>query len=115
MELQLVNFICSLFNRPPKKIMKIHNNALTLLAAKGYTDKCGNGFDLAVSSCDLIKKLLDFPEMEAEINYQEQGLGHTALHMACIRRDLAMIVLLLGRGADAAIKNHNGQAPKRFA
>ena len=90
---------------------KVSNNALTLLAAKGYDTLSGDQKPLNFSSLDLMRKLLMFPKMQANINYAESSLGHTALHIACIRRHYQMITLLLEHGADPNVKNINGQSP----
>ena len=95
----------------PDEVRPVSNNTLILLAAKGYEHVNGDNSQMKVSSLDLMTKLLTFSEMRAVINYAEGSLDHTALHIACIRRNCEMITLLLTCGADPNLTNHCGQSP----
>lgn len=50
------------------------------------------------------------PDLEIGLNTQDT-LGNTPLHIACIRRDVAMIERLLAKGVDASIVNNKGCTP----
>lgn len=87
----------------------IHQNtALHLAIAKGYKDRSAHGELLEISNLELVKTLLN---LKANPNLQTKE-GYTPLHLACIRRDCAMISALLKAGADPSIKNKAGETPK---
>ncbi|CAM3076186.1 hypothetical protein SPAN111604_02580 [Sphingomonas antarctica] len=49
------------------------------------------------------------------INTQDQATGDTALHIVTRRRDMTYLNFLLSRGADANLRNKQGQAPLLIA
>lgn len=83
------------------------NTALHLAIAKGYKNRSHDGRNLKVSNLELVQTLLD---LKANPNLQTKE-GYTPLHLACVRRDHAMISSLLKAGADPHIKNAEGQIP----
>ncbi len=84
------------------------NTALHLAIAKGYKDRSKHGELLEVSNLKLVETLL---RLKANPNLQTKE-GYTPLHLACIRRDCAMISALLKAEANPHIKNKAGETPK---
>ncbi|PWU14239.1 MAG: hypothetical protein C5B45_04645 [Chlamydiae bacterium] len=84
------------------------NTALHLAIAKGYKDRSKHGQQLEVSNLKLIETLL---QLKANPNLQTKE-GYTPLHLACVRRDYAMISALVKAGADPYIKDNKGQVPE---
>lgn len=72
---------------------------LQLAIAKGRRKDDWNEL---VSSLIAVTKDLDSQDVD----------GNTALHLACVRRDLPWIKALITNGASLSIKNKNGQTPK---
>lgn len=79
-------------------------NALALVIAKGHKERKEFGIP---SSFVVAQKLV---EMHANPNLTDIW-GNTALHLACARREEAVIMLLLGAGADMTIRNADGKTP----
>jgi hypothetical protein len=84
------------------------NTALHLAIAKGYKKLSKHKEPLEVSNLELVNILLD---LKANPNLQTKE-GYTPLHLACLRRDYAMISALLNAGASPDIKDNEGQTPK---
>ncbi|HEV3269211.1 MAG TPA: ankyrin repeat domain-containing protein [Candidatus Rhabdochlamydia sp.] len=84
------------------------NTALHLAITKGYKDRSKHGECLTVSNLELVNTLL---RLKANPNLQTKE-GYTPLHLACARRDNAMISALIKAGADPDIKDNKGQTPK---
>lgn len=80
------------------------NAPLHLAVVKGYTTEDKNGKTLNVTNLMIVEKLL---EKKANPNLKNH-LGYTPLHYACIRKDYAMIEVLLKYGADSSLKSPEG-------
>lgn len=87
---------------------KYGNTALHLAVGKGYKDQSLDGVKLPYSNLDLVQVMID---LKANVNLKNWG-GNTPLHMACMRRDIQMIEVLLVAGADSSCRNHKGQIPQ---
>jgi len=83
---------------------------LHLVLIKGYTDVSRQKQQLAFTNATLAKELL---EKGADPNLTCKD-GNTALHIACARRDVEMIRLLLEHRADRNIQNGAGQTSFRL-
>eukprot|EP00952_Eustigmatos_sp_NYUAD-ZCMA_P006245 26923-Eustigmatos_ZCMA.PRE.1 len=47
----------------------------------------------------------------ADINHRDLASRSTALHWACYKGNLEVVALLLSRGADGRVKEHQGRTP----
>jgi hypothetical protein len=92
------------------RVTPVHQTPLQLTIAKGYEHADGAGNDVRVSNLCLASKLLQLGAID-EIDYQEPAKGNTALHMACARRDVQAIMLLIGSGASVVLRNHDNRSP----
>lgn len=81
------------------------NTALHISVGKGYTDVTRDGQELGVSNVALVRKIV---AKKASANIKNI-FGHTALHLACIRKDPDMIEALIESGVDTSIKTSNGE------
>jgi ankyrin repeat protein len=83
------------------------NSALHLAVGKGYKDIDSDNKQLECSNLDLVNNLI---LKKCNVNLQNDA-GNTPLHLACLRRDSAMIQSLLKAGANTMLKNREGQLP----
>lgn len=100
---------CYFFSSKPL-ITPVHQTALQLVIAKGYTNKDGFGRTLTPSNFQLAEKLLSLGANDM-IDYAEPSKGNTALHIAYARRDFKAIELLIRFGASLNIDNLEGKKP----
>lgn len=92
---------------------KFGTSALHLTVAKGYKNIDFNNQSLDISNLKLAKALIDAGcNVNLKVDLPKSPLdGNTALHLACIRKDMDFCKLLLDSGADLTIKNAKGQTP----
>lgn len=82
------------------------HSPLSLSVGKGWMHVDSDGLCLIPHS-EVIKKLV---EKVADINYQNED-GYSALHLACLHRDLEAILLLIQNGASLDIQTTKGFTP----
>lgn len=100
---------CGLFS-PSARVTQVQQTPLQLMIAKGYKYVDGNGYEMKVSNLSLAAKLLRLGAID-EVDYQEPAKGNSALHIACARRDIEAVTLLIGNGASVSIRNHDNKKP----
>lgn len=83
------------------------NTPLHLAVGKGYIDFSRDGEPLTISNYELTQEMLKRGANPNIRNFK----GDSPLHLACARRDVSMISLLLSHGADANMKNNDGMVP----
>ncbi len=90
-----------------KQCIDVHNTALHILIAKGYTHISFHGEALACSNFELLQLAVS---LGANINLADIH-GNTPLHLAYARRDAQVVDFLLKQGADRSAVNKAGQKP----
>lgn len=101
------------FNSDPFINDASNRNSLHLLVAKGHKEKLNTG-NIYRSNPDhdnqlpLFAKILEHPNIARHINDQDID-GNTALHIACIRRDIDYIKPLIEHGANLNIMNQKNK------
>ncbi|KTD78314.1 ankyrin repeat domain-containing protein [Legionella waltersii] len=91
------------------------NSAIHLIVGKGYRNRDYNGNKIQTTNLTLLEQILSYgADIDAQTRSDKYtpGLGGwTALHFACVRRDMAYIQFLLEHGANASLRNELGQTP----
>jgi DNA polymerase III delta prime subunit len=104
-------YFCSELFSNPGIPTPVEQTPLQVAIAKGYKNTDGADNPLSKSNLQLAQQLLRLGAIDT-INYQEPTLLNTALHMACARRDLPAIDLLVANGASQEIQNVYNKIPR---
>lgn len=83
---------------------ELKHSPLTLSVAKGWSHVDTEGV-CQIPQSEVVKKLI---EKGADINYQNAD-GYSALHLACLQRNLNAIVFLIENGASLTCQTYGGE------
>lgn len=91
------------------------NNPLLLAISKGWNHIDYEKVESRYEQQNIIKKLLPLvKEGKMDINAKHLFTGMTALHIACLRKDVELVTLLLDHGADLNAIDYQGLTPKDY-
>jgi len=92
----------------------LHKTLLIFAIAKGYNHTSASIFaEKNDTQSTVIDALLKHPDLHNMINLQDER-GNTALHLACIHHDAALMQRLLEYQADPTLQNKEGRTPKEM-